>query len=223
MVHTHGTVTTGATSNVTRLVRVGKDKHMGRVIVVQYITLDGIVSDPDGSQGSPTGGWVYRYGPEAVAGDKFQLGPSLDTGVLLFGRSTWDVFSQRWPARTGDFAQKMNAAAKLVASRTMTDVSAWNNSTVIDGDLMARVDEERSRRDVIVIGSVTIVRALAATSRVDEYRLLTLPTMLGEGERLFATSSMPTYLRCVDASLAGAGVLTRLVTEPEPARTAPTI
>lgn len=112
------------------------------VVVIQFITLDGVVSDPDGSGGTPTGGWAFRHGPDAVAGDKFRLGSVLDDGVMPLGRSTWQLFSQLWPGRDTPFAARMNAVPKLVASRTLTDVSAWANSRVIDGDLGDAVKRE---------------------------------------------------------------------------------
>lgn len=77
------------------------------VIVIEFITLDGIVSDPDGSAGTPLGGWAFRHGPEAVAGDKFRLGRTLDEGVLLLGRATWQLFSRLWPGRDDPFAARM--------------------------------------------------------------------------------------------------------------------
>ena len=85
-----------------------------KIIVVAFTTLDGVVEDPDGSWGAPTGGWGLRQGPEAFTGDKFSLGPILDTGALLFGRRTWTLFAQRWPTRTGDFADAMNRTPKFV-------------------------------------------------------------------------------------------------------------
>ncbi|WP_021597276.1 MULTISPECIES: dihydrofolate reductase family protein [Actinomadura] len=116
------------------------------VIVIEFITMDGIVSDPDGSAGTPTGGWAFRHGPEAVAGDKFRLGETLDQGVMLLGRRTWQLFSQIWPGRDDPFAARMNAAPKLVASRTLTDTSAWATSTLIDGDLIDTV--KHRHRDI---------------------------------------------------------------------------
>ena len=153
------------------------------VIVIQFVTLDGMVSDPDGRGGTPTGGWAFRHGPEGIAGDKFQLGSTLDDGVLLLGRTTWQLFAQLWPSRDDPFSLRMNAAAKLVSSRTLTDVSAWTNSQVIDGDLIDAVKGET--RDVVVAGSLSVVRALMGADLVDEYRLLTFPAILGVGERLF--------------------------------------
>jgi dihydrofolate reductase len=176
------------------------------VIVIEFITLDGIVSDPDGSGGTPAGGWAFRHGPETVAGDKFRLGSTLDDGVMVLGRKTWQLFSRLWPGRTDPFAARMNAVPKLVVSNTLTDTSAWPNSQVIDGDLVDTVKHER--RDVIITGSLSVVHALMAEDLIDEYRLLTFPTVLGAGERLFRAGP-PAYLECLAADRAGAAVLTR--------------
>ncbi|HEX6857918.1 MAG TPA: dihydrofolate reductase family protein [Streptosporangiaceae bacterium] len=177
------------------------------VIVIEFITLDGIVSDPDGSGGTPAGGWVFRHGREAVAGDPFRLGSVLDNGVLLLGRKTWELFSRIWPARDDPFSARMNAVPKLVASRTLTDVSAWGNSQAADGDLADVV--QREPRDVVVMGSLSVVHALQAADLIDEYRLLTFPDILGTGERLFPDGSPPAYLECLSAGPSGAAVLTR--------------
>ena len=177
------------------------------VIVIEFITLDGIVSDPDGSDGTAAGGWAFRHGPETVAGDKFRLGTTLDDGVMLLGRKTWQLFSRLWPSRDDPFSARMNAVPKLVASRTLTDVSAFANSQVIDGDVVDAV--KREQRDVIVTGSLSVVHALMADDLIDEYRLLTFPTILGTGERLFPAASPPVYLECLSAEQAGAAVLSR--------------
>ena len=177
------------------------------VIVVELITLDGIVSDPDGSDGTPAGGWAFRHGPGTVAGDKFRLGSTLDDGVMLLGRRTWQLFSRLWPPRDDPFSARMNAVPKLVATRTLTDTSPWTNSRVIDADLLDAV--RREQRDVIITGSLSVVHALMAEDLVDEYRLLTFPTVLGAGDRLFPADSNPTYLECLSAEQAGAAVLAR--------------
>jgi dihydrofolate reductase len=177
------------------------------VIVIEFITLDGIVTDPDGSGGTPAGGWAFRHGPEAVAGDKFRLGSVLDEGVLLLGRKTWELFSGIWPGRDDPFSARMNAASKLVATRTLTGTSAWANSQVVDGDVIDAV--KRQRRDVIITGSLSIVHALIASDLVDEYRLLTFPTILGTGERLFPAGGPPVDLELVSAGPSGAAVLSR--------------
>jgi dihydrofolate reductase len=177
------------------------------VIVIQFITLDGIVSDPDGSDGTADGGWAFRYGPETVAGDKFQLGDTLDRGVLLFGRKTWQLFAKLWPARDTPFAVRMNAASKLVASRSLTDTSAWANSAVLPGDLADAVRQEQ--RDVVVIGSLSVVRALQEAGLVDSYRLLTFPVVLGAGAPLFPAGTPAASLEIRQAEQSGAAGLTR--------------
>lgn len=141
---------------------------MNDVIVIQFTTLDGVVEDPDGSGGTAGGGWAFRHGPEAVAGDKFKLGPLLDTGTLLLGRGTWELFSKLWPARTDDFSTRMNEIPKRVVSRTLTDVGAWANSALLTGDLLDEVRRLREERDVIVIGSTSVVHTLAGHGLVDE-------------------------------------------------------
>ncbi|WP_329416558.1 dihydrofolate reductase family protein [Streptomyces sp. NBC_00704] len=176
------------------------------VIVIEFITLDGIVSDPDGSGGTPSGGWAFRHGPGTVAGDKFRLGDTLDDGVMLLGRTTWQLFSKLWPGRDDPFAARMNAVPKLVVSRTLTDTSAWANSRVLDADLVDAV--KRKERDVIVAGSLSVVRTLMSEGLVDEYRLLTFPTVAGTGRRLFPDDGPQADLACVSAEQAGAAVLT---------------
>ncbi|MGW2700661.1 dihydrofolate reductase family protein [Streptomyces sp. NPDC001340] len=177
------------------------------VIVIEFITLDGIVSDPDGSAGTAYGGWMFRYGPEAVVGDKFRLGRVLDEGVLLLGRTTWELFAGLWPGRDDQFAARMNAVPKLVASRTAPDVSAWSNSRLLEGDLLEAVRAER--RDLVVAGSLAVVHALRAADLVDEYRLMAFPVVLGEGRQLFPAGSPPADLECLSAERVGAAVLTR--------------
>lgn len=178
------------------------------VIIIEFITLDGIVSDPDGSGGTPGGGWAFRHGPETVAGDKFRLGRTLDDGVMLFGRVTWKLFSRLWPGRDDPFAARMNAVPKLVASRCPggVDTSAWANSQMLGGDLVEAV--KRERRDVIITGSLSIVDRLRTADLIDEYRLLTFPTVLGTGRRLFPDDGPGADLECLAAERAGAAVLT---------------
>jgi dihydrofolate reductase len=178
------------------------------VTVIQFITLDGVVQDPDGSDGTPGGGWACRFGPEAVAGDKFKLGPLLESGVFLYGRKTWEQFARIWPGRSDDFSMAMNRTSKLVASRSLTNLEAWHNSAPLAGDLVDEVTRLRADRDLIVIGSLSVVHALAEHDLIDEYRLLVFPTVLGEGRRLF-DAVKPTDLRLVSVEQSGAAVLLR--------------
>ncbi|GAA2041578.1 dihydrofolate reductase family protein [Agromyces tropicus] len=185
---------------------------MGTVIVIQFVTLDGVVDDPDGRWGADYGGWAFRFGPEAIAGDTFRLGSTLDTGVLCFGRRTWEHFSRLWPARTGPFPDAMNGARKVVASRGAPDLGAWANSELLKGDLLDGVDRLAAERDVVVIGSTSIVRALQDSGRIGEYRLLTFPTVIGDAHatRLFEASAA---LRLVWVDAAGPATLTVLAAD----------
>jgi dihydrofolate reductase len=158
---------------------------MGRVIVIQFITLDGVIEDPAGADRTDFGGWAMRHGPEGVAGDKFRLGEILTTGRLLFGRRTWDLFSTMWPKRSDPFSQAMNAAEKWVVTHRAVDPDGWTNSHIVPGPVTDWVREASQERDVVVIGSTSVVDRLVADDLVDEYRLLTFPTAVGAGRKLF--------------------------------------
>jgi dihydrofolate reductase len=182
---------------------------MSNVIVIEFVTLDGIVEDPDGSQGTADGGWAFRHGPETVAGDKFKLGPALERGVLLLGRATWQLFARIWPSRTDEFATAMNRIPKHVASKSLDDVSAWSNSTLLEGNLVPEVQRLARDRDVIVAGSVSLAHQLAVDDLVDEYRLLVFPTVLGRGRRLFPDATKPVNLNFESVEPSGPTVLLR--------------
>jgi dihydrofolate reductase len=179
---------------------------MSRVIVIEFVSLDGVMHDPDGSEGSRQGGWAFRYGPEAVAGDKFGLGEVLDTGTMLLGRRTWQLFAKIWPGRDDEFSAKMNAMPKLVISRSLQQAGGWQNSAVLPGDLAAEVQKRRQAHDIIVTGSASVVRTLIAHDLVDEYRLLVFPLVLGAGTRLFPDGTPPVNLTLVSAQTAGPAV-----------------
>jgi dihydrofolate reductase len=118
-------------------------------------------------------------------GDKFGLGPLMTTGVMLLGHSTWQMFAERWPSRTGEFPDAMNAMAKAVVSRRAPTLDAWNNSSLLEGDLIEGTKALAADRDVVVVGSISVVHQLTAADAVDEYRLLTVPVSVGTGTRLF--------------------------------------
>jgi dihydrofolate reductase len=180
---------------------------MGSVYVIEFVTLDGVVEDPDGSGGTPMGGWMFRHGNDPVAGDKFGMGSVLDTAVMLLGRNTWQLFAKIWPNRTDEFSTALNTMPKLVASRSLTSTDAWQNSSLMKTDLISAVRAEE--RDVIVAGSAGIVRELAEHDLVDEYRLIVFPTVAGTGRRLFADGTPPVDLELASVEQKGAGVLLR--------------
>ena len=183
---------------------------MRRLIVVQFTTIDGVVEDPDGSDGTDFGGWAMRHGPQGVAGDKFRLRPLLGTGTLLFGRRTWEHFSTLWPRRDDPFSTAMNRATKAVASSGQPDLSAWSNSHQVDRPLTAWTRTTKETVDIVVIGSGSVVTHLANAGLVDEYRLLIFPTATGAGRRLFRA---PHQLSLHRAEQVGPAVLT-ILTEP---------
>ena len=179
---------------------------MGHVIVIEFVSLDGVMQDPDGREGSAQGGWAFRYGREAVAGDKFGLGEVLDTGAMLLGRRTWQLFSKIWPDRDDPFSAKMNAIPKLVVSHSLEHAAGWQNSTVLHGDLVTEVDKRKQAQDLVITGSASVVRTLMAHDLVDEYRLIVFPLVLGEGTRLFPDRTAPVNLALVSAQTAGPAV-----------------
>jgi dihydrofolate reductase len=180
---------------------------MSRIIVIAFVSLDGVIHDPDGAEGSTHGGWAFRHGQQAVAGDKFRLGELLDTGALLLGRRTWEKFAGLWPSRDDEFSSKMNAIPKLVASRTLDDLSGWSNSTLLGGDLLEEAQEHRADRDLVVAGSASVAHALMQAELVDEYRLLVFPTVVGEGTRLFEPGGASAELGIVSAQAVGPAAL----------------
>jgi dihydrofolate reductase len=179
---------------------------MSRVIVIEFVSLDGVMHDPDGSGGSRQGGWAFRYGPEVVADDKFALGGVLDSGVMLLGRRTWQLFAKIWPGRDDPFAAKLNAMPKLVASRSLENADEWQNSTLLQGDLVAEVGKRKQGQDLVITGSASVVHTLMANDLVDEYRLLAFPLILGEGSRLFPDGAQAASLALVSAQVVGPAV-----------------
>jgi dihydrofolate reductase len=179
---------------------------MGRVIVVEFVSVDGVMQDPDGREGFARGGWAFRYGPEAVAGDRFLLGDVLDSGTLLLGRRTWELFAKIWPGRDDPFSAKMNAIPKLVVSRSRDDVTGWQNSRMLRVELTGAVRERTRAQDVVVVGSASVVRALMASDLVDEYRLRVFPLVVGEGTRVFPEGGAPANLALMSAQTVGPAV-----------------
>ena len=184
---------------------------MGRTIVAQFITLDGVVEDPDGSAGAPFGGWAFRHGRDAVAGDKFAYGPILQTGVFLFGRKTWEHFSTLWPSRDDPFARALNAADKAVATRRGVDLGRWQNSRTVHGDVVDWAQTESEDRDVVIVGSTSLVDRFIEDEAVDEYRLRVFPTATGTGRRLF-----PNGIRLTLVSLDQLGPTSLTIYTPAP-------
>jgi dihydrofolate reductase len=185
---------------------------MGKVVVSQFVTVDGVAEDPGGSERFERGGWAFEF-DRGAEGDRFKLDEVMAADALLLGRRTYEGFADAWPSREGEFADKFNSMPKYVVSSTLKDPS-WNNSTVIDGDLGDAVAELKGRHagDLLVNGSVQLVGALADRGLVDEYRLMVFPTVLGAGKRLFDATAAPSKLRLVESRPAGETLI--LVYEP---------
>jgi dihydrofolate reductase len=182
---------------------------MGKLVVSEFITVDGIIGDPGGSEGTEHGGWSFRY--PAPEGQQFKLDELRDSDVQLLGRVTYEGFAAAWPAMeesTGEFGQKMNAMPKVVVSATLTD-PAWNNTTIISGSLAEEVARLKRRYDgdILVAGSATLVRSLAEHNLVDEYRLMVHPVVLGAGKRLFPDGFPMTGLQLAESRTVGPDVL----------------
>lgn len=157
---------------------------MRKLIVSEFVSLDGVMEAPGGEEGHPHSGWVFDFmSPEQ---ERFKLDEVLASEALLLGRVTCEGFAAEWPARGGEFADKMNGMPKFVASTTLTDLD-WNNSALIRGDVpeaVAKLKEEEGG-PILVAGSRTLVQTLMRHGLVDEYRLMIFPVVLGTGDRLF--------------------------------------
>jgi dihydrofolate reductase len=179
---------------------------MGRIVVTEFITLDGVVEDPGGNEGHPHGGWAF----ETVRGEgeKFKLDEAMASDAMLLGRRTYDGFAEAWPSQEGEFADKFNSMPKYVVSSTLKD-PAWGNSTVLAGDLTEAVARLRRRHDgdVVVHGSIQLAQALLADDLVDELRLMLFPVVLGSGRRLFGASSDKKPMQLAESRDVGDGVV----------------
>ena len=161
---------------------------MGKLVVTEFITLDGVIEDPGGAEQFDRGGWAFRSAgsPESEA---FKFQELATSDAQLLGRITYEGFAKAWPTMegTGEFGEKMNAMPKYVVSSTLTSPT-WNNTTVLDGDLVdsVRALKEQYVGDVLVAGSARLAQALFANDLVDELHLIVHPVVLGAGKRLFA-------------------------------------
>jgi dihydrofolate reductase len=186
---------------------------MGRIVVTEFVSLDGVIEDPGGAEDFKYGGWSFEFN-RGEDGDKFKVDETMDSAALLLGRKTYEGFADAWPSRDGEFADKFNTMPKYVVSSTLKDPE-WANSTVIDGDLAQEVSKLRDEvdGDIVVHGSAQLVQALVEQGLVDELRLMVFPVILGSGKRLFGETSDKRGLRLADSKTVGDGV-SILVYEP---------
>jgi dihydrofolate reductase len=158
---------------------------MGRVVVTEFVSIDGVFEDPGGAEGYEHGGWTFEY-DRGEDGNRFKLDELMDADVQLLGRVTYDGFAAAWPQREGDFAEKINKGRKVLVSTTLTDPS-WENTEVISSHVPAQLAKLREQTDgnILVAGSGRLVATLLEHDLVDELRLMVFPTVLGRGRRLF--------------------------------------
>ncbi len=173
---------------------------MGKIVVSENITLDGVVQDPAGVEGFGRGGWIGRVGERGRDGAaKVLLDEALGAEAQLFGRRTYEFLAARWPSRSGELADRLNDMPKYVVSSTLKDPD-WSNSTVLRGDVRQEVSELKEELDgeIVVAGSIRLVRTLMENDLVDELRLMIYPVVLGAGERLFGETSEQRPVRLVE-------------------------
>src|SRR3954453_19274467 len=179
---------------------------MGRIVVTEFVSLDGVMEDPGGAEDFKYGGWTFEF-ERGDDGNKFKLDETMESEALLLGRKTYEGFPAAWAEREGEFADKFNNMPKYVVSSTLKDPD-WANSTVLDGDLTESVEKLRAELDgdVVVAGSAQLVQALIERGLVDELRLMVFPVVLGSGKRLFGETSDKHSLKLSESRFVGDGV-----------------
>ncbi|MEV6398277.1 dihydrofolate reductase family protein [Streptomyces sp. NPDC051907] len=179
---------------------------MGRIVVTEFVSLDGVMEAPGGGEDFRHGGWSFEI-DRGEEGNQFKLDETTASDALLLGRSTYDGFAAAWPSREGDFADRLNSIPKYVFSSTLEDPE-WNNSTVISGDVEEEVASLKRAQDgnIVVHGSAQLVQALLEHDLVDELRLMVFPVVLGAGKRLFGATTDKKRLRLTECRTVGDGV-----------------
>jgi dihydrofolate reductase len=171
---------------------------MGKIVVSENVSVDGVIEDPAGVEGFRLGGWFWET-DRGEDGEKFTLDKTLGTAALLLGRRSYEFFAATWPSRGGELADKMNSLPKYVVSSTLEHPD-WNNSTVLRGDVVDAVSKLKQELDgeIVVLGSPQLARTLIEHDLVDELRLKIFPVVLGAGKRLFGETSDKKAMRLVD-------------------------
>ncbi|MFB6679419.1 dihydrofolate reductase family protein [Streptomyces sp. NPDC056390] len=181
---------------------------MGKIVISDNVSLDGVVQDPTGDEGFRRGGWFDRMADkDRLEWTKVEFDEALGTEALLLGRRTYEWFAARWPSRSGAWAERLNALPKYVVSSTLVDLE-WNNSTVLDGEVVAEVTKLKQELDgdIVVYASRRLVRTLLEHGLADELRLIVHPVVLGAGERLFGETGDELSLRLLATRTVGDGL-----------------
>jgi dihydrofolate reductase len=178
---------------------------MGRIIISENLSLDGVIQDPAGDEGFQRGGWVGRVGDRGrEEAAQVLLEEALGTEAMLLGRRSYEFLAARWPSRTGALADRLNSKPKYVVSSTLQD-PAWNNTTVLKGNVVNEVSKLKQQLagDIVVPASFQLVRTLIEHDLADELRLMIYPVVLGAGERLFGETSDKKPLRLISTRTVG--------------------
>jgi dihydrofolate reductase len=181
---------------------------VGRIVVTEFVSLDGVMEDPGGSEHSKHGAWTFKFS-RGKEGDKFKLDETNNAEAQLLGRVTYEGFADAWPKRSGDpFSDKFNGMPKYVISKTLKKAD-WNNSTILSGNVVEEVKKlkQRVKGDILVSGSARLVQTLIANDLVDQLDLMVFPVILGSGKRLFGDTADTKTLRLAEAKSVGDGVL----------------
>jgi dihydrofolate reductase len=181
---------------------------MGKIVVTEFVSLDGVIEAPGGGEDYKHAGWTFEI-DRGEEGDKFKLAELVEAEAQLLGRVTYEGFAAAWPTMEdgAGFAEKMNGMPKYVVSSTLQEAS-WSNSTILRGDLADEVAKLHREIDgvILVAGSAQLVQGLLERDLVDELRLMVFPVLLGEGKRLFGDVTEKKPLNLVDSKTLGAGV-----------------
>jgi dihydrofolate reductase len=180
---------------------------MGRIVVTEFVSLDGVMQAPGGGEdGFERAGWTFEIDAGEAFGE-YKLNETRNTAAMLLGRVTYDGFAASWPSVEGEFGDRFNALPKYVVSSTLQD-PAWNNTTVLRGDLSAEVTALRERfdGDIVVHGSAQLAQHLLAHDLVDELRIMVFPVVLGMGKRLFADEAPKQRMHLTDTKVIGDGI-----------------
>lgn len=181
---------------------------MRKVVVSEYVTVDGVMEDPGGAEGFKYGGWSFQYWSDEAA--KYKYDELFASDALLLGRVTYQGFAAAWPTMegTGDFGERMNSLPKYVVSTTL-EKAEWNNSTIIKANVVEEIARLKAMpgQDILIGGSGDLAHSLAQHNLIDEYRLMVYPVALGRGKRLFREGSDALKLQLVDTKTFGSGVV----------------
>jgi dihydrofolate reductase len=181
---------------------------MGKIIISENVSLDGVVQDPTGEEGFRLGGWFGQFGGKDLEEwAKVELDEALRAEALLLGRRSDEWFAARWASRNGEWADRLNSLPKYVVSSTL-DEGKWTNSTVLKGDVVTEISKLRQELDgdIVVYGSTRLVHTLMEHDLADELRLTVYPVVLGAGERLFGETSDKKPMRLISIQTIGDGL-----------------